>query len=388
MRKHWCWVVSLIVALGCDDPPPPPAPPPPPPPPEPIVAGRTIADDAAFAIVPSADGARLFWAVPYREGGGIRTVALSATGAALGGDQPVATRGAAAGGTAEQHVSQAVELDAFAVGRRIGVAWVVDYGHHLDVQGTWSSDGGERFATVEDLGTTIRLDAGARGRVVVAGSPDRLVAFHRLEEGDCVATEGRCAMFARHGLDGASAGPGTNEVRHPCEPLVASALHRDGTWYHTVCHVEDGAPSTTVESVRPAISFAGPTSFEGCVPEAIAPLDEGVLVVTRCGGERVGHQLDETGRVGATFRPLERVAACEDGRPVLRVRQGRREAKLQLGPAIGRIEGLLPEDIALPGARAIWTGEAILVAVPQSRSLSVRRYGCRPDGRFDRTDAL
>ncbi len=318
----------------------------------------------------------------------MRTVALSATGAALGADQPVARRGAAAGGTAEQHVSQTVELDAFSVGRRIGVAWVVDYGHHLDVQGTWSSDAGERFAAVEDLGRTVRREEGTRGRVVVAGSADRLVAFHRLEEGDCVADEGRCAMFARRGLDGASGGPGTNEVRHPCEPLLAAALHQAGTWYHSVCHVLDGAPSTTVESVRPAISFAGPTLFEGCRPEAIAPLDDGVLVLTRCGDATVGHQLDETGQVRATFRPVERVAACEDGRPVLRVREGRREVKLQLGPAIGRIEGLLPEDVALPGARAIWTGEAILVAVPQSRSLSVRRYGCRPDGRFDRTDAL
>ncbi|MCB9597492.1 MAG: hypothetical protein H6719_32525 [Sandaracinaceae bacterium] len=390
MRRSSTWPLLLLcLSVGCDDPPPPPEPPPPPPPPPgPIVAGRAIANDGAFALIPSPEGARLFWGAPHREGGGVRTVGLSPTGAALGADRAVAAHGAAAGGTAEQHVSQAVELDAYAVGRRIGLAWVVDYGHHLEAQATWSTDDGEHFGPVEDIGDTVRLEDRARGRVTVSGNDDgRLVVHHRVLDAPCVATEGSCAMFSRTGLGAPDGRQGTDEVRWPCEPLVAASMFRAGTWYHTVCHVEGGGPSTTVESVRPEISFAGPTSFAGCTPEAIAPLDDGALVLTRCGDAWAGHHLDTMGHVRASLRPLERIVACEEGRPVLRARAGRREAKLQLGPAIARIEALLPEDIAAPGARAIWTGEAVLVATPQQRSLSVRRYECLPDGRFDRTDA-
>lgn len=388
MQSSSRWLFSLVLLLGCEDPPPELPPPlPPGPPPAPIAGPRGVADDAAFAIVPSPDGALLFWAVPYREGGGVRVVTLSPTGGALGAERPVAQRGAAAGGAAEQHVSQAVELDAFSVGRRVALAWVLDYGHHLAVQATWSADG-QRFATVETLGRTVRRDEGTRGRVAVSGDEDRLLVHHRTEEADCVASEGRCAMFARHGLDGATGRPGPSEVREPCEPLVGGALFRAGTWYDAVCHLEGGAPSTTIESVRPALSYAGPTTFAGCVPVALAPLDDGVLALGRCGDTLAGHALDEMGRTRASFSPIERVAACEDGRPVLRAREGRREAKLTLGAAIGRIEGLLPEDLAPAGARAVWTGEAILVAAPVRRSLILRRYQCRPDGRLDRTDAL
>ncbi len=385
--------LTLTVLLGCEDPPPPPPPPPPVPAAlEPIVAGRTIADDAGFALIPVAEGALLLWAVPYREGGGVRAVRLSATGAALGSDSPVAAHGAAAGGTAEQHVSQAVELDAFASGRRVGVAWVLDFGHHLSTQATWSSDGGERFGEVEDLGETVRLEAGQRGRIALSADDEgTLIVHHRIQEGPCVSSSGQCAMFRRHGLgvDAGRAGRGAEplEVRTPCEPFVASALFRAGTWYHGICHesAEQG-PSTTIYAVRPEVSYAAPTLFEGCVPAGLAPLDRGVLAMARCGDDWVGRHLDEMGQVQATFRPAERTVRCEEGRPVLRIGPGRREAKLQLGAAMARLEALLPEDVAPSSARAIWTGEAILVAVPQQRSLSVRRYQCRKDGRLDRSD--
>ena len=37
-------------------------------------------------------------------------------------------------------------------------------------------------------------------------------------------------------------------------------------------------------------------------------------------------------------------------------------------------------------ARLAEACDTLLVAVPQERSVSVRRYECLPDGRFDRTD--
>jgi len=390
MRRLALSLLTLGLVTACEEEEPPAPPPEPPPPPAPIVAGRTMADDAAFALVPVPDGALLIWASPHREGGGVKAVSLSPTGAAVGSDRPVARRGAAAGGSAETHPSQAVELDAFAVGRRVGVAWVLDFGHDLQTQATWSADGGERFGAVRELGQTVRSDPGTRGRVTVSESDDgQLVVHYRAADGDCVRTSGRCAMIHWHrlGSDGRADGrPGPLEVQTPCQPLVADGLHRDGTSYRTYCHEESDRPSTMLYTIRNEVSYAEANPQPGCVPVGLSPVDEGVVAVMRCGEELSALAVDEMGRVTDTYRPAERSARCHEGRPVLQVSEDDRESKLRLGPATAQLEALLPEDIAPSGSRAIWTGEAVLVAVPQARSVSVRRYECLPDGRFDRTD--
>ena len=379
--------LSLVLAVGCEDPPPPPPPPAPIVTPAPIVASRTLASDAAFALVAVPDGGLLVWAVAESRGSGIRTISLSPTGASLGTDRSIAPSGASATDTA----GQAVELDAFATGRRVGIAWVMDRGHDLRAQAVWSADSGERFGAAEDIGETVRLEPGARGRVVVSGSPDgTLVVHHRIPDAACVASPGTCAMFDRYGLGDSEEGArGTEplEVQTPCEPFVAAALFHDGTWYQSLCHVDPQAgPSTTVYAIRPSLSYAAPTALPGCQPGGISPLDHGVLVRASCGETDVAHHLDEMGRIRATFRPADYHASCTQGRPVLRIRQGNREVKLQLGAAQSRIESLLPRRLAAPGARAIWTGEAVLVATPQLRSLTVRRFECLKDGRLERTD--
>ena len=124
-------------------------------------------------------------------------------------------------------------------------------------------------------------------------------------------------MFSRTGLGAPDGRQGTDEVRWPCEPLVAASMFRAGTWYHTVCHVEGGGPSTTVESVRPEISFAGPTSFAGCTPEAIAPLDDGVLVLTRCG--------DADALLAYTARELPDIVVTDIRMPPTHTDEGLRE---------------------------------------------------------------
>jgi len=383
-------VLALTLLAACEEEEPPAPPPAPPPPPEPIVAGRTMADDAAFALVPVPDGALLIWASPHREGGGVKAVTLSPTGAAMGSDRPVARRGAAAGGSAETHPSQAVELDAFAVGRRVGVAWVLDFGHDVQVQATWSADGGERFGAVQELGQTVREEPGTRGRVVVSETDHgQLVVQHRSLDGDCVRTSGRCAMihWRRLGSDGEAGGrPGPLEIQAPCQPLIADGLHREGTSYRAYCHEQGHGPSTMLYTIRNAVSYAEANPQPGCVPLGLSPVDEGVLAVMRCRDELTAIAVDEMGRVRDTYRPAERSVRCHEGRPVLQVAEDDRESKLRLAEATAQLEALLPEDIAPPGSRAIWTGETVLVAVPQSRSVSVRRYECLPDGRFDRTD--
>lgn len=354
-----------------------------------MASGRAVADARAFALVPVNDGALFLYGAPHREGGGVRVLPLGMLGEARGPERPITRRGAAGGGVAEQHVSQAVEVAAASSGQRVGVAWIIDYGTHLETQNAFSPDGGVRFGPPSDLGPSVRVPADQGGRLAMAADETGALAlYYRIPEAACVALEGRCARFSRVGVGGQARGAarGTEplEVRRPCEPFVGAALWRAGTWYHGICTV-DPAPKTTVYAIRPAVSYAVPVDMpDGCRPSSIAPLDDGVAVVSVCEGLTRIQQLDEMGRRGARWDSPERSVRCEDGRPALHL-DGDRDGKLRLGEATDHLEGLLPDEIAPHGARAVWTGQALLVAVPVGHDVSLRRYQC-VRGRFDRTD--
>jgi hypothetical protein len=350
-----------------------------------------VATPAAFAVIPASEGALLLWAAPRAAGGGVRALPLGPLGQVTGPERTIVTEGAAAGGAFEDRIGQVVELDAAAVGRRVGVAWVVDHGLALEVQASHSLDGGGSFTRPVDLGPTVRLGEGEHGgRLSMAGATDgALVLYHRIPEGPCVASSGTCARFTRSGVgtEPAQAMRGTEplEVQHPCEPLVSGATFRDGTWYYAICH-RAPTPRVTTYVIRPAVAYAA--AVEGradCTPLAVAPLDGGVAVLTRCGTDVGALVLDPMGRELARLTAVQRSATCVEGRPLLRLAEAERSFELHLGSAVDHVEGLLPEELAPTGSRATWTGEALLVAVPLAREVSLRRHEC-VRGRFERTD--
>lgn len=348
-----------------------------------------MADARAFDLVPVNDGALFVYGAPHRDGGGVRLLELGPLGEAASAERPISRQGAAGGGAAEEHPSQAVEVAAASSGQRVGVAWIIDHGTRLVAQNAFSPDGGARFGPISDLGETVRVPTDAGGRLAFgADDTGSLVLYHRVPEEPCVASDGRCARIDTVRVSAETAplpgGLGRLEVRRPCEPLVGQVLFREGTWYQALCHV-DGAPRSTINVRRPEISYAAPVAMpEGCRPESLAPLDDGVAVVSRCGSQARIDRLDEMGRVTARWDAPRRTVRCEEGRPALHL-EGDADAKLRLGRATDHLEGLLPEDVAPPGSRAIWTGEAVLVATPLGRDVSLRRYQC-VRGRFDRTD--
>ena len=80
---------------------------------------------------------------------------------------------------------------------------------------------------------------------------------------------------------------------------------------------------------------------------------------------------------GAALEPR-----CDGGRPTLTFGT---EVALPLTGSESRLEAWLPDNVAPRGSRAAWTGEALLVAVPLSGEVHLRRYEC-VDGVFSRTD--
>lgn len=326
----------------------------------PLAEPRRVETDAAFALTPVSGGALLLFG---EAGGGVRAQALGPFGEARGPARLVSD------------ARRVVELDAFALSSRVGVAWVEETDDGLVVRASLSTDGGIHFRAAETLGPTVTID-GERGRLAMSPyRDDELVLYHRVEAAECVANPGHeCARFRRRRLgrepSRAERGVELLEVLHPCEPLVAGALSRDGTTYHGICHVEDTRPSTTIYAIRPAISYAGASPLIGCAPLAMSPLDDGVAVLARCQDGPTIATLDELGSVVWRFPAARRTVTCRDGRPVCEM-DG---AVLHLGAPIDHIEALLP--MVSEGARAIWTGEAILIAEIRGEHAALRRYGC------------
>lgn len=163
----------------------------------------------------------------------------------------------------------------------------------------------------------------------------------------------------------------------PCEPLLPGSVWSDGVWFSGVCSAVDGARSH-VFAIRAEPSYAavfdGP---RGCLPVGLVALPDGAASITRCAEGLQVAQLGTDGRATATTTHTVLSATCEGGRPQLRASGDGVTITLTLEAPQSRVEALLPARLAPEGARAVWTGEALLVAAPLGRDVFLRRYACR-----------
>lgn len=334
------------------------------------------------------DGAVLAWGDPFSSGGGVHALALDPLGTARGIAVDV-VRSVGRDGVP----AQVEELALGSHGGRVGLAWIVG-GRAPEAFATFSRDTVEGFAPASSLGATVSLTAGQparHARLAIAPREDgALMVSHRGTDGPCSSeTVGpSCAHVAAAQLDAlqaAVAATDTMEVPTACDGLLVGAASAGGTWFYGLCHLLDGQPVTTMYAIRPSISYAAANeALAGCTPESMVALDDGVALVASCGGARRVAFLDGTGRV-TQVAEQERAVTCEgDGRPVLSLAVGN-PRRLALRGSLARVEGLLPDDVAPSGSRAVWTGEALLVAVPLTREVSLHRFQCRR-GTLTRTD--
>ena len=398
--SHAVFVGTFACSLGCSDPPPPPTfVPPPPIPVAPIAAPRPIGSSIAFDLVSTPGGAVLAWGTPARQGGGVRALALDPMGATRGTEVDVVRRGDARTVSADEAPVQIEELALAASGTRVGVAWVVS-APDATVQATFSPQEAESFAPARTLAPTVPLVPGSRatrGRIAMSTREDgALVVTHRLTDARCseaVAAEAgtpgaSCARIGRSELDAlvAELDPAAQmEVPAPCPTLLPGAVTTAGTWFFGICHLSP-ALATTLYAIRPSLSYAAANdTLAGCTPEAVAPLPEGAAVIGTCDGAPRMSVVDGTGRETAVVASPSFGAVCEGGRPTIVISGEAVPRRIPLLNAVSRLEALLPDRIAPRGARAIWTGSALLVATPLEGEVSIRRYECR-EGSLVRTD--
>ena len=374
---------ACIGACGDDDPPrtleapatEPAAPRPP------LPAPEATSGPGGFELVVAGDDVLWMVAAPSRRGGGIQVRTLDGMGTPRGPWRPVVAGVSGRSGLAPA----AIEVEAAVVQARLGVAWVERTQLEVRAWSVLGDAGGRTFGDPRELSGLRPFDPAAapRGRVALARREGAIGVLHRRSNGPCESgAVSECARFAQARLgDEGEPDRGIGwSLPQPCpRPLVGAAL-AGSIHYHALCAVEEGQPRTTVFAIQFEPQYAHAEALlAGCQPVGLVPFADGVAVTGDCDGTRRGFWIAEAAR---TVEPLEPPqVSCRDGRPVLAWgdrREGLAAPRDGVGP-------LLPAGLAGPDDRAVWTGEAVLVATHQEREAVIRRYGC-DRGTFGRLD--
>jgi len=389
--RRWLATGLVLLAFGCDDEEPrstplapeAPATPPEPPAPRPqLAAPKMSAGPGAFDLVVAGDS--VLWVIgqPGRSGGGIEIGTLNALGEATG-----AWRTAVPGQSGTGLAPTSVEIDAALVQDRLGIGWVEQQGLQLRTRAVLGDADGQTLGTPRNLSERPHDPrSGPRGSVALVGHGTGITVLHRTADGPCDSVgRGPCARFGRAQLGEGSPARGDGySLPEPCPLSLVGATVAADIRYHALCAIENGAPRTMLFAIQfePRYAHAEPL-LEGCRPVGLTPFGDGVAIMGDCGDEaapeRRGWLASEAARTVASLGSPE--PRCEDGRVHLRLG----EQEVTLGAPRDGLEALLPAAMAGSADRAVWTGEAILVATQLGRESALRRYAC-DRGVFRRTD--
>jgi hypothetical protein len=283
-------------------------------------------------------------------------------------------------------------VTAAAGGGRFGVAWLVRDRTGARLFGTFGSDSARDLAPTLPLGAADDSNASRadRGQLwLTAADTGQMRLAWRGPSATCSAGSGTCAQLLSTAFppqDGAARRVDTREVpemRKACSRLLVGTLWHQGIWYDAFCVVSmdaaQGQPSTEVYAIRPEIFYAEAMAvLEGCAPLGLAPNSDGILVFGDCAdgphAELIGGRSPASASRGAR---IERELTCEAGRPVLSVRATTNAAvAYKLAGPSDRLEFWLPERLAPPGSRVVFTGRRLLLANLAASRLAVTSSYC------------
>ncbi|HEU4579992.1 MAG TPA: hypothetical protein VFS67_17155 [Polyangiaceae bacterium] len=232
-----------------------------------------------------------------------------------------------------------------------------------------------------DLGQAWGEPSSGRGNLALVSRGAGALALVRGPRESCEdGSQDVCFGFRFYALSGAGAAPTGLGLRVPvpCDARAAqlvAPLPPAGPaqrWQYAVCTRSEQAPVLTVFSIEPERSYASARQvFAGCTPLGAAYFAGQPAFVAECQGSR---QIARMGSADAPF-DIQRldVRGLVCGPHGARVRLG--SAWLGLDQPLDHLELLLDASLTPPGARAVWTGSALLVARAQGK-LVVDRYAC------------
>jgi hypothetical protein len=336
-----------------------------------------VAAEVAFDLVGAGERAVLVWAEP---GGAVRVLPLDGGGAPVGEAHTVAPAdrdGARARPANKNKAGRVVEVAAAATATALAVSWVREHGPELEAWGNVGELGELGFAKAVSLGAVSAGDRARRGHLAMTSEGDRLLVMHRGTAAPCRDDDAQsCTGFATDEL-----GPGTVKKRGlplsvpaACGVGVAAYAAAPGRWHYAVCSTAEGQAKTTLFNVQQDPNYAeAKVVLEGCTPNGSLMLNGNVILGGDCSGGR------KVVRAGAMAKPLTTIdlasaqMTCSLGHPAIKAP----DFELVLRQPLSGLSPLLPPDIAPVGARAVWTGVALIVARWVAGEVTLRRYECR-----------
>jgi len=331
---------------------------------------RRLAATTGFDLAASERGALLAWSPPRAQGGGVWLQLHDALGAARGAPRRVAQTDA--GG-------EVVELAAIAVGRRNGLAWVESSASESRTRALLLRPDEPTPPEPTRIAAGAKIATASRTHLAVAASRERLRVLYADAPTACVDRASAPCIgygFLELGEGARAGGRPWLAVPQPCTRGVPTLAARDDRLYYAVCSTREELPTTVAYSINVQTEYARADEvLRGCDPLGLLALDVGALLVADCAGVRRGVELTLAAQLPVERELSEREVQCSAGQ--MRLRAGSFE--LELHGARERLESLLPDALAPPGARAIWTGRALLIAHPTPDGLELLAFACAGD---------
>jgi hypothetical protein len=329
----------------------------------------------AFDLVTTEGGAALVWAPAGSTG--LSLTLLDAAGATLRSEPAFTAPDDAGAPAAGASIS---EVAAAARGSELAIAWLEQASGAARSRGLVRTISDSASAPrIVEIGAVMPPISTPRGNLALTSSQDRFLVLARGQKSDCTdATEHDCVGFGFHRLEAtrASAQNLPLTVPLPCDQNSVSFAVAGSRWYYGVCSRATGKPVTTLFSIQTDPEYArADRILEGCLPLGALSQGGDLLVVGDCAGERRAVRV-RGGNAETSELRVDRVdAVCDAGHPLLH-QLGANGLRLQLDAPRDRLEAFLPTALAAPGARAVWTGQTLLVAAVLGGLITLKCYQC------------
>jgi hypothetical protein len=326
-----------------------------------------LSTPTGFELTSSKTGATLVWSPATRTLGALRKVELDAAGAFAGPANTALESGAVTG--------EITDLTAVWVKDRLALAWVEREGAKARVRAAWAATGAAPF----ELGPAWSGPRTARGNVVMAARAERALVFARGDEAACVdADRHGCFAFDFHELasDHAEKNGLPLSVPVPCADNSAELAVVGGRFHYGVCTDTGERPVTTMFTIErdPDYARADPL-LEGCTPAGTFVWQGAAWLIGNCENGRRAVRLGARDEAAEYLDLRSLRLVCRRGSASIHAAS----LDLALDEPRSALAPLLPSTLAPAGARAAWTGRALVVGTTLADRVRLDRYTCAGD---------
>jgi hypothetical protein len=273
---------------------------------------------------------------------------------------------------------EVLELAATGIGKQLGAAWIESDASESRTRALLLAPSEAAPPEPTRIATGAPVTAASRSHLALSGTAEgRLRVLYADAPTKCVdPASGPCIGYGFREIGaGARALAGQwLAVPQPCAHGAPSLTARGDRLYYAVCASNDGQPRSVAYSINVQTEYARADEvLGGCDPLGMLALDDGALLVADCNGVRRAVELTLAARPPVERTLSEREVTCDGALPNVRAA----ELALPLTAPRERLESVLPDELAPPGARAVWTGHALLIAHPAPSGIELVRLACR-----------